>query len=72
MKLPDMANPPAALDPNVTYRENEIEAVVETLERMRKVAHVQGFDVMCDESERVGGEHSAPSPLGYFTAGVGF
>jgi len=72
MKLPEMANPPAALDPNVTYRENTIEADVESLERMRKVAHVQGFEVHCDESERVGGEHSAPSPLGYFTAAVGF
>ncbi len=72
MKLPDMTNPPAALDPNVTYRENEIEAEVESLERMRKVARVQGFEVYCDESERVGGEHTAPSPLGYFTAAVGF
>jgi hypothetical protein len=72
MKLPDMAEMPAALDPNVTYRENQIEADVESLERMRKVAHVQGFEVLCDESERVGGEHTAPSPLGYFTAGVGF
>jgi hypothetical protein len=72
MQLPDMPNPPAALDPNVTYRENAIEADVESLVRMRKLAHVQGFEVLCDESERVGGEHTAPSPLGYFTAGVGF
>ena len=72
MKLPDMTNPPAALDPNVTYRENEIEAEVESLERMRKMARVKGFEVYCDESERVGGEHTAPSPLGYFTAAVGF
>jgi hypothetical protein len=72
MKLPDMASPPAALDPSVTYRENLIEADVESLERMRKVARVQGFEVLCDESERVGGEHTAPSPLGYFVAGIGF
>jgi hypothetical protein len=72
MKLADTANPPAALDPNVTYRENVIEADVESLERMRKKARVQGFEVFCDESERVGGDHTAPSPLGYFTAGVGF
>jgi hypothetical protein len=72
MKLPDMVDVPAALDPTVTYRENVIEADVESLERMRKVAHVQGFEVLCDESERVGGEHTAPSPLGYFVAGVGF
>ena len=37
-----------------------------------KVGHVQGFAVRCDESERVGGTDSAPSPLGYFTVAVGF
>ncbi len=72
MQLPEMANPPAALDPNVTYRGNFIEADCESLERQRKVAHVQGFAVYCDESERVGGENTAPSPLGYFTAAIGF
>jgi hypothetical protein len=56
----------------VTYRENLIEADCESLERMRKVANVQGFTVYCDESERVGGEHTAPSPLGYFTVAIGF
>ena len=72
MKLPDSPTPPPALDPTLTYRENLIEAECETLERQRKVAHVQGFEVYCDESERVGGEGTAPSPLGYFTAGIGF
>ena len=72
MKLPEMESPPPALDPSVTYRENVIEAEVESLERMRKVARVQGFEVYCDESERLGGESTAPSPLGYFTAAVGF
>jgi hypothetical protein len=72
VKLPQNDTPPPALDPTVTYRENVIEAEVESLERMRKVARVQGFDVYCDESEHVGGEHTAPSPLGYFTAAVGF
>lgn len=72
MKLPEFPNPPAALDPNVTKRENLVEADCESLERMRKVANVQGFTIYCDESERVGGENTAPSPLGYFTAGIGF
>lgn len=72
MKLPEFANPPAALDPKVTHRENLIEADFESLERMRKVGKVQGFTIYCDESERVGGEHTAPSPLGYFTAAIGF
>ncbi len=48
VQLPEMANPPAALDPNVTYRENFVEASCESLERQRKVAHVQGFTVYCD------------------------
>lgn len=72
MKLADMPNPPPSLDPNVTYRENLIEADCESLERMRKSAKVQGFTIYCDESERVGGDHTAPSPLGYFTAAIGF
>ena len=72
MQLPDGENPPAALDPNVTYRENFVEADCESLERQRKVARVQRFTVHCDESERVGGEDTAPSPLGYFTAAIGF
>lgn len=72
VKLPEMDDPPPALDPSVTYRENVIEAEVESLERMRKMARVQGFEVFCDEGERVGGECTAPSPLGYFTAAVGF
>jgi len=42
------------------------------LEGQLKVGHVQGFSVRCDESERVGGRDSAPSPLGYFTVAVGF
>jgi hypothetical protein len=72
MQLPDFPTPPPALDPNITYRENLIEADCESLERLRKVAHVQGFTVYCDESERVGGENTAPSPLGYFTSAIGF
>ena len=72
MQLADFSPPPPALDPSVTYRENLIEADCESLERMRKVAHVQGFTVYCDESERVGGEDTAPSPLGYFTSAIGF
>jgi len=72
MQLPEMNNPPPALDPTITYRENLIEADCESLERMRKMGQVQGFTIYCDEGERVGGEHTAPSPLGYFTAGIGF
>jgi len=42
------------------------------LEDQLKAGYVQGFTVRCDESERVGGRDSAPSPLGYFTVAVGF
>lgn len=72
MELPEFPSPPPALDPSVTYRENLIEADCESLERMRKVGQVQGFTIYCDESDRVGGDHTAPSPLGYFTAAIGF
>jgi hypothetical protein len=47
-------------------------AEVIPLDGQLKAGHVQGFTVRCDESERVGGKDSAPSPLGYFTVAVGF
>jgi hypothetical protein len=49
-----------------------IVAEVIPIEDQLKVGHVQGFTVRCDESGRVGGTDSAPSPLGYFTVAVGF
>ena len=49
-----------------------IVAEIIPLEGQLKAGHVQGFTVRCDESERVGGMDSAPSPLGYFTVAVGF
>ncbi len=72
MQPAETVGPPAGLDPTVTYRENRIEADCETLDGMRKVGHVGGFEIFCDESVRVGGEGTAPSPLGYFTAAIGF
>ena len=37
-----------------------------------KEGHVRQFTVMSDEGERIGGTDTAPSPLGYFTLGIGF
>jgi hypothetical protein len=39
-----------------------------------KLGSVQGFTVLCDEGSHgaLGGTDSAPSPLGYFTVGIGF
>ena len=47
-----------------------VEADASKLERMRKEGHVRGFTVFCDEGENVGGDNSAPNPLGYFLLGV--
>ena len=49
-----------------------IVAEVIPIEDQLKAGHVQGFTIRCDESGRVGGTDSAPSPLGYFTVAVGF
>ena len=49
-----------------------VEVEVRTLEEQLKEGHSRGFTVMCDESARVGGTDSAPSPLVYFTMGMGF
>ncbi len=39
-----------------------------------KEGHVQGFTVVCDEAPTgaLHGTDQGPSPLGYFTAGIGF
>jgi len=63
---------PEALDPNIRNRDIVVEADAETLEKMLKMGHVRGFTVMCDEGARVGGGDTAPSPLAYFTIGIGF
>ena len=49
-----------------------IVAEVIPVEDQLKVGHVQGFTIRCDESARIGGADTAPSPLGYFTVAVGF
>ena len=48
------------------------EADAAHLERMRKEGHVQGFTMYCDEGQRIGGDGSAPTPLGYFSLSIGF
>ncbi len=58
-------------------REIVIQVEAETLERQRKVARVSAgsgstFEMICDEGTRIGGDDTAPSPLGYFSAGVAF
>ena len=71
--------PPVLKDPNYVSPPRDtdrpgphIVAEVISLEGQLKAGYVQGFTVRCDESERVGGTDSAPSPLGYFTVAVGF
>ena len=72
--------PPMPKDPNYVAPPRDPErpgphivAEIIPLEDQLKMGHVQGFTVRCDESGRVGGgTDSAPSPLGYFTAAIGF
>ena len=52
-----------------------IVAEIKPVSGQLKEGHVQGFTVMCDEGVRpgpTGGTDTAPSPLGYFTLGIGF
>ena len=67
-KDPDYVPPPRDADRPGPH----IVAEVIPIEDQLKVGHVQGFTVRCDESARVGGADSAPSPLGYFTVAIGF
>ena len=63
---------PAALDPRGGRREFTVEVDAQKLERMRKEGHVRGFTLMCDEGPNVGGDNTAPNPLGYYLLGVAF
>ena len=63
---------PSGLDPRTTRREFTVDVDAHKLEKMRKEGHVRGFTVFCDEGEHVGGENTAPNPLGYFLLGVAF
>lgn len=51
-----------------------IVAEIIPLEGQAKLGEVQGFKVLCDEASdgRTGGTDLAPTPLGYFTAAIGF
>ena len=56
-----------------TRRVITIETDAKTLERMRKEGVTDdGFTVYCDESERLGGDGSAPSPMRYLSMSLGF
>ncbi len=54
------------------FRGPVIEADLKTLGGMLKEGESRGFIVRCDETERVGGTNTAPTPLQYFMLGVGF
>ncbi len=70
---PMLKDPSYVSPPRDTERPGpHIVAEVIPLAGQLKAGHVQGFTVRCDESERIGGADSAPSPLGYFTVAVGF
>ena len=70
----DQANPnvPTGAATAAGRHEFTVEVDAGKLERMRKEGHVRGFTVLCDEGENVGGDNSAPNPLGYFLLGVAF
>lgn len=53
-------------------REILAEADAETLAKMRKEGHARGLTVYCDETERTGGDDTAPPPLGYFALALAF
>ena len=61
---------PAENAPNPIGPNFDIEVIA--LEGQLKEGHVRQFTVMCDEGARIGGTDTAPSPLGYFTLGIGF
>ena len=59
-------------DDGTTARLTTIKVDAVALEKNRKEGHADQFTVYCDESERLGGDHSAPSPMRYMALSVAF
>ncbi len=53
-------------------RQFTFDVTAETTVRQQKQAVFGRFEILCDESERIGGDDSAPPPLAYFAAAVAF
>ncbi len=68
-----MTNPPGwKLDDGKSARIITIEVDAKTLANVQKEGHADEFTVLCDESERLGGDNIAPSPMRYMALSVGF
>jgi uncharacterized OsmC-like protein len=48
------------------------DVVADKLARQQKRATFGRFEILCDESARLGGDDSAPPPLAYFSAALAF
>ncbi len=49
-----------------------VEVNATSLEKMKKEGHADEFTLYSDESERLGGDNSAPSPMRYMAMSVAF
>ena len=50
----------------------EFDVVAARGERQTKRAVFGKFEILCDESEMIGGDDSAPPPLSYFASSIAF
>lgn len=62
---------PGPADPG-PHIEVEVVQVRGHIKEGRVTQQGREFTVMSDEGPRIGGENTAPSPLAYFTLGIGF
>ncbi|MGH2598115.1 MAG: hypothetical protein ACRDJ9_01875 [Dehalococcoidia bacterium] len=53
-------------------RQFTFDVVAERVVRQQKRALFGGFEILCDEGAGIGGDNTAPPPLAYFAAAVGF
>jgi hypothetical protein len=49
-----------------------LDVLASTAERQQKVASFGKFSIHCDEGANMGGDDTAPPPLAYFGASMGF
>lgn len=64
--------PPFQAEETATGRRFTLNLRAEKVVRQQKRAVFAGFEIRCDESERIGGDNTAPPPLAYFAASLAF
>ncbi len=68
----DSSSSPFRIEQTPEGRRFAFDVRAHTVVRQQKKAMFASFEIPCDESDRIGGDDTAPPPLAYFAASVAF